>query len=174
MSIQSKSEWGEAQTRTVTYWDPTQIVSASAGKSGLDALRAIQSGDVPPAPIGLSLGGMQFTTVEEGLIEIESTPDTSLYNPIGVVHGGYASTLLDSAGGCAVHTTLPPGFGYTTIELKVSFLRAIHGDGRPLLTRGWVVKPGKRVAFAEAEILDADGVKLATASTSCLVMDLRK
>ena len=74
------------------------------------------------------------------------TPDDSVYNPIGVVHGGVVCTLLDSAIGCAVHTTLAAGVGYTSIELKVSYLRPVHA-GMPLRARGWVVKPGRRVAF---------------------------
>ena len=83
-------------------------------------------------------------------------PDESTYNPIGVVHGGLACILLDTVAGCAVHTTLAAGVGYTSLEIKVNYLRPIHG-GTVLIAHGWVTKPGRRVAFAEGEVLDAAG-----------------
>ena len=90
-------------------------------------------------------------------MEFGCTLDESVYNPIGVVHGGLVCTLLDTVAGCAVHTTLPPGVAYTSIELKVNYLRAVHAHSGPLTAIGRVVKPGRRVAFAEGEVLDAPG-----------------
>jgi uncharacterized protein (TIGR00369 family) len=98
--------------------------------------------------------------------------DESVYNPIGVVHGGLACTLLDTVVGCAVQTTLPQGQGYTSIELKVSYLRAVHATSGPLTAVGTVVKPGRRVAFAEGTLADAAGRTVATASSSILVFPL--
>lgn len=99
-----------------------------------------------------------------------AVPDESHYNPIGSVHGGFFATVLDSACGCAVHTTLPTGVGYTSLEIKVSFLRPITADTGKVTAHGWVTKRGKGVAFAEADIRDQDGRVLATASSTCLVI----
>jgi uncharacterized protein (TIGR00369 family) len=117
---------------------------------------------------------MQFDirVLEEGLVEFGCTLDESVYNPIGVVHGGLVCTLLDTVAGCAVHTTLPKGMAYTSIELKVNYLRAVHASSGPLTAIGRVVKPGRRVAFAEGEILDAQGRTVATASSSLLVFPI--
>ena len=112
---------------------------------------------------------MGITALEEGRVEFSCELDESVYNPIGVVHGGLVCTLLDTVAGCAVHTTLPAGVGYTSIELKVNYLRAVHATSGPLTAIGRVVKPGRRVAFAEGEVLDAAGRTVATASSSLLV-----
>jgi uncharacterized protein (TIGR00369 family) len=86
------------------------------------------------------------------------------------VHGGLVCTLLDSAAGSAVQSTLPAGVSYTSIEIKVNYLRPVHAQSGRLLAHGWVTKPGRRVAFAEADVRDADGKLVATASSTCLVM----
>ena len=101
-----------------------------------------------------------------------AVPDESHYNPIGSVHGGFYATLLDSVCGCAVHSTLPAGQAYTSLELKVSFLRPITVDTGPVTAHGWVTKPGSRAAFAEGDIRDASGRLLATASSSCAVFEV--
>ncbi len=98
------------------------------------------------------------------------TPDESVYNPIGVVHGGLVCTLLDSVIGCAVHTTLPAGVGYTSIGLTVNYLRPVTADSGALTAVGRVTKPGRRVAFADGDVRDAAGRLVATATGSCLVM----
>ena len=115
---------------------------------------------------------MDVVEVAEGRVEFSCEPDESVYNPIGVVHGGLVCTLLDSVVGCAVHTTLPRGLGYTSIELKVNYLRAVHAGSGPLTAVGTVVKPGRRVAFAEGQVTDAAGRLVATASSSLLVFPL--
>ena len=117
------------------------------------------------------------TRTLEPLVEADGrgfscTVDESVYNPIGAVHGGLVCTLLDSVAGCAVHTTLPAGVGYTSIELKVTYLRAVTRASGPLTAVGTVVKPGRRVSFAEGQVFDAAGKLVATASSSLLVFPL--
>jgi uncharacterized protein (TIGR00369 family) len=99
-------------------------------------------------------------------------PDESAYNPIGVVHGGLVCTLLDSVTACAVHSTLPLGKGYTSIEIKVSYLRAVTADSGRLTATGTLVKGGSRVAFSEGVVTDESGTPVATATSTCLVFDL--
>jgi uncharacterized protein (TIGR00369 family) len=140
-------------------------------RSGLEAMAAIRDGVLPPPPIA-KLMRMGITAIEEGRVEFSCELDESVYNPIGVVHGGLVCTMLDTVAGCAVHTTLPAGVGYTSIELKVNYLRAVLADSGPLTAIGRVIKPGRRVAFAEAEVLDAAGKTVATASSSLLVFPL--
>jgi uncharacterized protein (TIGR00369 family) len=137
--------------------------------AGLDYLQAMLAGRLPPPPIAATMG-FTLGAVGSGEVSFVGTPDTSVYNPIGVVHGGYVCTLLDSALGCAVHSTLPAGVGYTSIEIKVNYLRPISAASGELTARGWVTKPGRRVAFADGDVRDAAGTVLATATGSCLVM----
>ncbi|MDQ6820756.1 MAG: PaaI family thioesterase [Actinomycetota bacterium] len=161
--------WGEARSRTVTWYDPMAAAAAGRGLSGREYLQAIADGRLPPAPI-TSLLGFAVTEVGDGEVRFTVTPDESVYNPIGLVHGGLVSTLLDSVIGCAVHTTLPAGSGYSSIEIKVSFLRPIHANTGTLHAHGWVTKPGRRVAFAEGDVRDQTGKLLATASSSLLIL----
>ncbi|WP_236783333.1 PaaI family thioesterase [Arthrobacter dokdonensis] len=97
-------------------------------------------------------------------------PDESHYNPIGSIHGGFFATVLDSACGCAVHSTLQAGVGYTSLEIKVSFLRPITAETGTVTAHGWVTRRGRTAAFAEADIRDSDGRVLATASSTCLII----
>jgi len=109
---------------------------------------------------------------ERGLAQFECVPDESAYNPIGVVHGGLVCTLADSVAGCAVHTTLDAGIGYTSIDITVNYLRPVTVDSGTLVAVGRVTKPGRRVALAAAEIHDGAGRLVATASSNCLVFPL--
>jgi uncharacterized protein (TIGR00369 family) len=163
------SDWGEPRSKTVTWYDPMRGAAAGARLAGIDHLHAIRAGELPPPPIA-SHFGFRIVEVALGDITFECEPDESAYNPIGLVHGGLVCTLLDSVIGCAVQSTLPAGVGYTSIELKVNYLRPIHGDSGRLKARGWVTKPGRRVAFADGDVRDRDGKLLATATGSCLVM----
>jgi uncharacterized protein (TIGR00369 family) len=160
--------WGEARSRTVTWHDPMITAAGALERTGLETLAAVRDGVLPPPPIA-KLIQMELTSLEEGRVEFTCAVDESVYNPIGVVHGGLVCTLLDTVAGCAVHTTLPAGVGYTSIELKVNYLRAVHATSGPLTALGRVVKPGRRVAFAEGEVLDSAGRTVATASSSLLV-----
>lgn len=139
-----------------------------AALSGIEQLRAmIATGRQPP--IGETLG-FALVAVEEGRAVFEGNPDGRVYNPIGSVHGGYAATLLDSACGIAVHSKLAPGQGYTTLELKISYVRGMTVDTGVVRAEGTVISMGRRVAFAEAKLTDAAGRILATATSTLLVI----
>ncbi len=157
-----------AGIRTVTWADPASHAAAAPDMTGLTFLQAILNGQVPPAPI-CQLMSFSMVSVMEGEVAFRCTPDASMYNPIGLVHGGLVCTLLDSAAGCAVHSTLPMGTGYTSVELKTSFLRPVKATGGDLTATGRIVKTGRRVAFAEAEVRDDQARLVATATSSCLV-----
>jgi uncharacterized protein (TIGR00369 family) len=161
--------WGEPRTRTVEWHDPARALAATQGRSGKEVFAGMISGEIPAPPISALLG-MRLVSAADGDAVFACKPDESMYNPIGMVHGGIACTLLDSATGCAVHTTLPDGMAYTSLEIKVSYQRAVHATGGEIFAHGWVTKPGKRVAFAEADLRDADGKLLASASSTLLIM----
>jgi uncharacterized protein (TIGR00369 family) len=148
-------------------------ITPSAALSGLEQLRAVFDPDRPErAPgIGKTLG-FSVVELEEGRVVFGGHPDESVYNPIGTVHGGYAATLLDSAVGCAVHSSLKAGQGYTTLELKVAYHRAITNDTGPVEAVGKVTSFGRRVAFSEAQLTDANGRLLASATSTLLVFEL--
>ncbi len=160
-----------ARSRTVTWQDPMQTALAGRGRVGLDFLESMIAGEVPPPPIA-SLLGMSLVEVEHGRAVFTLTPDESMYNPIGVVHGGIVCTLLDSALGCALHTTLPAGKGYTSVEIKVNYLKGVTPESRLLTATGRVVRAGARVGFTEGEVLDASGALVATASSTLLLFDV--
>lgn len=160
--------WGAPASKTVEWWDPIAAAQQGAALAGIDYLRAMMEGELPPPPIS-RLFGFSLVEVGEGFAHFAGTPDQSAYNPIGMVHGGTICTLLDSAIGCAVQTQLPAGVGYTSIDLTVNYLRPVHAGVR-ISAIGTVVKPGRRVAFGEAKVLDPAGKFLATATGSCLVI----
>ena len=157
------------RSRTVTWDDPLAAAAQGARLSGLDYLTALLAGELPPPPISRLLG-FTLDSVADGEAVFTCTPDESVYNPIGLVHGGLVCTLLDSAIGCAVQTQLAAGTGYTSLELKVSYLRPVRADSGVLTARGWVVRPGRRATFAEGSVTDGQGKVVATASGTCLVM----
>jgi uncharacterized protein (TIGR00369 family) len=160
--------WGEPRSKTVTWYDPVASAAQGLALSGIDHLRAIRDGRMPPAPIaGLMAFGIR--SVEVGEVVFTCTPDESAYNPIGVVHGGLVCTLLDSVCGCAVQSTLDQGTGYTSLEIKVSYLRPVRADSGELTARGWVTRRGRRATFAEGDVRTPDGKVVATASSTCLV-----
>ena len=139
--------------------------------TGLQQLQAAFADPASRPGIGRTMN-FALETIEEGRVVFQGNPDENVYNPIGTVHGGYAATLLDSAVGCAVHTMLKPGQGYTTLELKVNYVRAMTSATGKVQAEGKVVNVGRRVAFAEGRLTDAEGRLYATASTTCLVFDL--
>lgn len=138
--------------------------------SGLDLLRGLRDGTLPPPPMGRLLG-FGLEEVEEGRVVFAAVPGTRHYNPIGTVHGGFAATLLDSCMACAVQSTLARGFGYTTLELKVNLVRAMTEDTGPVRAEGRVLHAGRRVATAEGRLTDAAGRLLAHGTTTCLVIE---
>jgi uncharacterized protein (TIGR00369 family) len=137
--------------------------------SGLDMLRAMIAGDLPAAPIAEPLG-FRLVEVEKGKAVFEGTPGPHLLNPLGSVHGGYALTLIDSACGCAVHTELDAGIGYTTVETKVNFTRAIDPAGGPVRCEGKVLSRGRQIATAEAQLRDAQGKLLAHGTSTLIIL----
>jgi len=162
-------EQDSERSRTIRYQVPGKDKQALFARPGLEHLQAVATGDIPAPPISSHIG-LEFVTVSEGDVVMTAVPDESHYNPIGSVHGGFFATVLDSACGCAVHSTLPAGVGYTSLEIKVSFLRPITADTGPITAHGWVTRTGHSAAFAEADIRDSDGRVLATASSTCLIV----
>ena len=141
-----------------------------AGRSGMEVFRAIFAGELPRPPIGDTLDFLPVH-VEPGVAVFQGRPQPRHYNPLGTVHGGWFATLLDSAVGCAVHSTLEAGKGYTTLELKVNIVRALT-DRVPLVrAEGRVVHGGKQVATAEGRLVGPDGKLYAHATTTCLIFD---
>jgi uncharacterized protein (TIGR00369 family) len=159
----------ELRERTFTWDDPVAIARAGAGLSGADFFTAIAEGRISPPPImrALDLEAVAFT---EGRAVFRVTPQEFHYNPLGTMHGGVFATLLDSACGCAVHTTLPEGVFYTSLDLSVKFLRPVTVETGPVTAEGTVVHLGRRTALAEARITDAAGKVYATATSSCMLL----
>ncbi len=154
--------------RLVKWEDPLESFARTRGMSGLDALRAIVSGAVPPAPIAV-LMNLRLVEVEAGRVVFEGDPDEEHYNPIGIVHGGFAMTLLDSALGCAIHSTLPAGAMYATTDLHARLLRPIKHDTGTVRCEATVVSASRTLATSEARITDRAGTLLATGTTACAV-----
>ncbi len=158
------------RARTLVWQDPTTTVEAGAEMAGLDYMNALAAGELPPPPISVVMQ-MAPTEVEKGKVAFEGRPGEEHYNPIGVVHGGYASTVLDSVMGCAVHTTLDPGVRYTTQTLEIKFVRAISRDTGTVRAEGEVVYLGRKQATVQARLLDAQSGKLlATATSTCMIL----
>ena len=143
-----------------------------AAMSGLEQMQAMIRGELAPPRISKTLD-FRIIEVGAGYAVFEGVPQEMHLNPMGGVHGGWYATLLDSAMGCAVHTTMPPGRAYTTAELSVNLVRAAKLDGKPLRVRGTVLHTGRQLATAEGRIVDADGKLYAHGTTTCLVFELR-
>ena len=140
------------------------------GRSGMEIFEAIFAGELPPAPSGETLDFLAVH-IEPGTAVFQGRPNRRHYNPLGAVHGGWFATLLDSAVGCAVHSTLPAGKAFTTLELKVNMLRALN-DKVPLVrAQGKVIQVGRQVAVAEGQIVGPDGKLYAHATTTCLIFE---
>ncbi|WP_336490344.1 PaaI family thioesterase [Methylobacterium nigriterrae] len=157
--------------RVVEWADPRVTARAGQARAGLDFLRALIAGDVPPPPL-IALLGIDLVSADAGRVTMRMGADEHLYNPLGSVHGGAIASLLDSVTGCAVHSTLPLGRGYTTLEIKVNYLRAVTAASGVLTAVGHVVHAGRRQAVAEARLSDAANRLCATASSTCLLFDL--
>jgi len=159
-----------SRSLTVTWEDP--LAAFEEGKKlakPIDYLRAIRDGKIPAPPIAKLLG-MDLVEVEEGRAVFQLTPAEQHYNPIGVVHGGLAFTMLDSAMGCTVQTLLPPGKGYTTLEIKANLVRAITLKTGPIRAIAKIVHMGKQTATAEARLEDAAGKLYAHGTSTCIIL----
>lgn len=159
------------RSRTFTWTDPAPNLEAMKEMSGLDYLRQAHGTGQQAAPISRTLD-FRAVAFEHGSAVFEGTPAEYLYNPIGSVHGGYIATLLDSALGCAVHTVLPAGRGYTTVELKVNYVRALTARTGPVRAEGKIISAGSRIATAEARLTDKAGTLYAHGTTTCLIFPL--
>lgn len=139
------------------------------GLSGLEAMRALIAGKHPPPSIALTLG-FRLAEVDDGRAVFVGNPSDRVLNPLGIVHGGWALTLIDSCTGCAAHTTLPAGVGYTTVETKVNFVRAIQQDTGELRAEGVVVGRGRTIITAEGKLIGANGKLYAHGTSTLLVL----
>lgn len=146
---------------------PTLLV---AGLSGMEILDAISAGELPPPAIGETLDFLPIR-MGPGQAVFQGRPLRRHYNPLGTVHGGWFATLLDSAVGCAIHTTLPAGRGYTTLELKINLVRALTVAVPLVRAEGQVIHVGRQIGTAEGRIVGPDGKLYAHATTTCLIFD---
>ena len=163
------TETDSQRTRIVNWQDPRQLAEAGRGASGLEFLQRIVSGDLPPPPLA-ALMNFDLVEVGEGYAVFAINPAEYHYNPIGVVHGGVAATLLDSAMGCAIHSTLPAGAGYTTLEIKVNFVRAMTAETGRVRCEAKLIHLGGRTATAEGRVVDEAGKLYAHGTTTCLIL----
>jgi len=155
--------------RLIRWEDPVASAASLRELSGLEAMRAVRDGKVPPPPIAV-LMDFRVAEVEEGRVVFEGTPGETHYNPIGSVHGGFALTLFDSALGCAVHTMLPAGVAYTTTDVQVRFIRGMTKETGTVRCEARVVHVGRSTATAEAKLYDLEGRILGIGTTGCAVL----
>lgn len=158
------------RTLTISWEDPSLLAERARAMSGLEFLQAVVAGELPKAPIQESIG---FEVVEagEGLLVVTAVPGERHYNPIGVVHAGLAATLIDTACGACVHTTLEVGSAYTTLETKFHLVRPITGETGEVRCEGRVVHRGRRIATSEAHLTDPDGKLLAHGTSTCMIFE---
>ncbi len=174
-----------ATQRTVALWrdeaDSAQALCTAPGSatreqltgmSGMDFFSAMMKGEIPP-PHMATTGSFVIVSFEFGHVVMQGSPETKFQNTIGSIHGGWIATMLDSALGCAVHTTLAAGRGYATAELKVSYLRPISAPFSLVRAEGQVLSVGNKIAFAEGTLFGPDGKKYAHATSTCSVFDAR-
>ena len=154
----------------VEWEDPKSLAAAALESTGLRFMERIRDGELPPAPIQRLLD-FELAEVEEGRIVFRLNPGEQHYNPIGTVHGGIPGTLIDTAAGAAVHTTLPQGMGYTTLETNFRMHAAIRADDGPIRCEGVVIHCGSRIAASDARLTrESDGGLVATGSSTCLII----
>jgi uncharacterized protein (TIGR00369 family) len=166
----AEADPGSTRRRELVWQDPIPTAAAGAAMSGLEYMEAIAAGTLPPPPVAV-LMRMRPLELAEGRVLFEGRPGEEHYNPIGVVHGGYAATLLDSALGCAVHTTLAAGIAYTSLGVEAKFVRPITRETGPILCAAEVVYRGRRQATAEATVTAAGSGKLLAHGTStCMIL----
>jgi uncharacterized protein (TIGR00369 family) len=160
----------ERRTRTVTWHDPIETAQGAAGRTGLAFLKAIMAGTLRPAPIQATLG-FDLVFAEPGIVRFRLVPGEHLYNPMNGVHGGVACTLLDSAMGSAVMSTLDERSAYTTADILVHLTRPVGVKTGPVVAEGRVLHRGSRVATAEGRLTDEEGRLLGHATTTCLLLE---
>jgi uncharacterized protein (TIGR00369 family) len=157
-----------ARERTVRWDDPATAREAAKSRSGLEVLTEVVNGNLPLPPIS-HLVGMRFAEVEKGRVVMTLEPHEVHYNPLGSVHGGIIATILDSVVGCAVHSVLPRGVGYTTLSLSINYLRVVTTETGVVTAEGIVEHQGRSTALARGTLRDAAGRLLATAHSTCML-----
>lgn len=155
--------------RTYSWDDPAALAEAASTMAGLDYLRAIVAGELPHPSICATIG-FRLVAAEPGRSTLELSCGEHQYNTVGSVHGGVIVTMLDSAAGNALHSTLPAGVGYTTVSLTTNFLRAVHLDSGVLLAEGRLIRAGRRLALCEATLQDAEGRLYGHATANCMIL----
>lgn len=165
----------QTKTRSYEYSVSGLDIAAAANMSGLDYMRALAGGEVgQPPSIAQTIGMSKPFDLDYGKVSMEATPGDHLLNPLGTVHGGFAATILDSVMGVAVHTTLEPGFGYATAELKVHLVRAIMPTTGKLRADGSVIHAGRQMATSEGRLYGVEDGKLYAHSTcTCMIFPMR-
>lgn len=158
----------EGRTRTIRWEDPLATADRGRAMSGLEFLEGIRTGAIPPPPIAV-LMGLSPVEFAEGRASFAVVPDEFHYNPIGVVHGALAAALLDTAMGCAVHSRLPRGQAYTTIDIQVRYVRPLTRDTGRVVCTAEAVHVGRKLATAEGRVVDGAGKLYATGTTSCMI-----
>ena len=157
------------RSRTYTWHDPELLAQATRDLSGLALFQKIIAGELPQPSVGITVG-FKLVEADEGLAVFEGGWNDYMINPAGTMHGGWYGIILDSCMGCAVHTTLPQGTGYTTLEYKVNITRAVTQENGVLRAEGRVIHRGRRSATAEGKLTDAAGKTYAHASTTCIIL----
>jgi uncharacterized protein (TIGR00369 family) len=168
-TAQEKANDGDAaRTRTFSWENPLVTAETGRGLSGLEYLQKMMAGEIPRPPMGVMMNFV-ITEIDDGRAVFTVEPAEYHYNPIGMIHGGLAATILDSAMGCAVHTKLPAAVGYTTLEIKVNYIRPMTSETGKVMCEGKVVHVGNRTAIAEGKIVDASNKLYAHATTTCMI-----
>jgi uncharacterized protein (TIGR00369 family) len=162
----------QLRTRSYSWSDPMETARGLGAMSGLEMFAAMTRGDLPVPPIMVTLGVERLEVVSEGHVSVYIRPQEFHYNPLGSVHGGVISMLVDTAAACAVHTTLPAGMGYTSLDLNVRFLKAITVASGPLRCDGTVVSRGRSTALGEAKLFDGTGRLVAHATSTCMLFPM--
>jgi uncharacterized protein (TIGR00369 family) len=155
--------------RSVRWDDPAKLAGMAASMSGLDYLRGMRDGTIDHPPISL-LVAFKLVEADEGRVVFEIEPEEYHLNPFSAVHGGVTCGVLDAATGCAVHSTLPAGVGYTSIDIKVNFLRPITKETGLLRCEGTVIQVGNRLGIAEGRMTDSGGRLYAFGVSTCMIL----
>lgn len=159
------------RTRTYSWGDPLEGVEKAKALTGFEYIRQMFEGEIAPPPI-LETAGITMLSVEEGNVKFLIEPQEFQYNPIGSVHGGIITTILDSAIGCSLHTTLPKSMAYTTLEIKVNFIKKITHNTAPLHTETTIIHRGRSTALLETKLVDSGQSVYAHASSTCMIFNL--
>lgn len=159
------------RTRTITWADPSEVVHHVRRLSGADLMEKMRLGEIPEPPFAKLLG-IEVFDAGEGTVTMTLPPQEMHYNPMGCVHGGILSTLLDTVMSAAIHSVLPAGRGYLTLSLNVNFLRPVYEHTGEIMAQGQVVSMGRQIATAEGRVMDVKGNVCATGTATCLLMDI--